>query len=270
MALFAAVQSILAASDPRAKLAAVHALHTAWRASTVTLDRDEPIDLLDQPARPDLPRLIPPQQVPKRGMGTPEGRAALLHALAHIEFNAIHLALDASVRFRAMPIDYYADWLGVAAEEAKHFGLLADSLERRGFHYGSFDAHNGLWEMAARTAGDSLARMALVPRIFEARGLDVTPGIIKRFTAIGDRDAVAILEIILADEIGHVAIGNRWYHWLCTVRGVDPDTTFAALARLHRAPRPHRPMNRPARLAGGFTAAELDQLDQLDQLDATP
>ena len=191
---------------------------------------------------------------------TTEGRAALLHAIAHIEFNAINLALDAVWRFAGMPRAFYADWLRVASEEALHFSLLREHLQSLGHDYGDFDAHDGLWTMAERTAGDVVARMALVPRTLEARGLDATPPLQAKLARAGDARAVAILDVILRDEIGHVAIGNRWYDWLCARDGIDPVAHYADLVRRHAAPRLRAPFNLEARRAAGFSAAELDAL----------
>ncbi|MBB5190287.1 uncharacterized ferritin-like protein (DUF455 family) [Silvimonas terrae] len=217
---------------------------------------------LSAPGRPEKPVLVMPRDVPKRGLGTPEGRAALLHALAHIEFNAVNLALDAIYRFRDMPLAYYEDWLKVAQEEAYHFTLLREYLQELGFDYGDFPAHNGLWEMALRTDHDVLIRMALVPRVLEARGLDVTPGIQARMRDVGDTRAMDILAIILRDEIGHVQIGNRWYRWCCVQRGVEPVAHFIDLYREYVTPF-GGPMNHPARIAAGFTQEELDLLASL-------
>ena len=183
----------------------------------------------------------------------------MVHAVAHIEFNAINLALDAAYRFRGMPTPFYADWLSVAQDEARHFGLLSARLRELGHRYGDFDAHNGLWEAAEKTAGSALARMALVPRVLEARGLDVTPGIIHRFSEIGDKDTAAVLQVILDEEVRHVAIGTQWYRWLCDRQGVDPAATFRRLLAEHNM-RIRPPLNRPARLAAGFEASELDAL----------
>ena len=212
------------------------------------------------PGRPARPPLVPHTQLKRRSANSAAGRAALLHAIAHIEFNAIDLALDAVWRFADMPADYYLDWLRVAREEAQHFCLLRDHLRSLGHDYGDFPAHNALWEMAEKTRGDVLARMALVPRTLEARGLDASPPIRAKLAAAGDQRAAEILDVILADEIGHVAIGNRWFHWLCERRGADPVSTFAMLATQYGAPRPRGPFNLPARRAAGFTEAELDAL----------
>ena len=210
------------------------------------------------PGRPQRPELVHPARVPQRGLGSAAGRAALIHAITHIEFNAINIALDAVCRFGGMPAAYYCDWMQVASEEALHFSLLAAHLQTLGNSYGDFPAHNGLWEMADLTRDDVLARMALVPRILEARGLDVTPAIRARLLNQGDVAAARILDIILRDEVGHVAIGNHWYRWLCTERDIDPMEVFGQLMIKHRAPAIRPPFNRPARLAGGFTVAELD------------
>jgi uncharacterized ferritin-like protein (DUF455 family) len=190
-------------------------------------------------------------------MGTPEGRAALIHALAHIEFNAINLALDAVWRFAGMPRDFYEDWLLVADEEAYHFSLLADHLKTLGHDYGDFTAHNALWDMAESTKDDVLARIALVPRTLEARGLDAAPPVRAKLAQAGDQAAAEILDIIMRDEVGHVLIGNRWFNWLCEQRQLDPVTTFAALCQRHRAPPLRGPFNLEARRAAGFSEEEM-------------
>ncbi|XUG01437.1 ferritin-like domain-containing protein [Bordetella pertussis] len=208
------------------------------------------------------PQLVPPSQVRQRSVQSPEGRAALLHALAHIEFNAINLALDAVWRYGGLPDAYYLDWLKVAREEAYHFDLLNRHLSGLGHAYGDFPAHNGLWEMAEKTRADLLARLALVPRTLEARGLDASPLIRDKLAAAGDADGAAILEIILRDEIGHVAIGNHWYKALCAQRGLDPVAQYAQLASRYGAPRLRGPFNLEARRAAGFDEDELRALLQ--------
>lgn len=231
-------------------------------AAGLVIDGGESIDAPPGlPGRPALPRLLPALKVPARSAFTPAGRAALLHAIAHIEFNAINLALDAVWRFAGLPEAFYRDWLQVAAEEALHFELMRTHLQSCGHDYGDFDAHDGLWTMAERTAGDVLARVALVPRTLEARGLDATPPLIAKFVRAGDLRAAEILAVILRDEVGHVAIGNRWYRWLCERDGVDPEAHYAVLAARHQAPRPRAPFNLEARRAAGFTEAELSALD---------
>jgi uncharacterized ferritin-like protein (DUF455 family) len=200
---------------------------------------------------------VHPREVPRRALGTVEGRAALLHAVAHIEFNAINLALDAVLRFPDLPEGYYSDWISVAQDEARHFLLLQERLRSLGYDYGDFTAHNGLWEAAEKTAHDVLVRMALVPRVLEARGLDVTPALIRRLRETGDTESVAALQVILEEEVRHVAIGTRWYRWLCQVRGLDPHPTFAGLlAEYNMRLRP--PFNRAARLAAGFEREEFE------------
>ena len=209
------------------------------------------------PGRPGRPRLVAPKSVPPRSPFTTEGRAGLLHAIAHIEFNAINLALDAAWRFAGLPEAYYRDWLRVASEEALHFKLLREHLQSLGADYGDFDAHDGLWLMVERTSGDVLARMALVPRTLEARGLDATPPLQAKLQRAGDLRAVEILDVILRDEIGHVAIGNHWYRWLCEREGFDPVALYPELAARYGAPRPRPPFNRSARKAAGFSDVEL-------------
>lgn len=215
------------------------------------------------PGRPARPELRHHTQVPQRSPFTPEGHAALIHAIAHIEFNAINLALDAIWRFGGMPAAFYEDWLQVAAEEAKHFLLLRDHLATLGHAYGDFPAHDGLWTMTDKTRHDIVARMALVPRTLEARGLDATPPIQAKLRRIGDAPGVAILDILLADEVGHVAIGNRWYAWLCAREGLSPLPHYRVLFRQYEAPRPKPPYNLQARREAGFTEDELAALGEL-------
>ena len=212
------------------------------------------------PGRPMRPLLVQPAQLKTRAVGTPEGRAGLIHALTHIEANAINLALDVVWRFAGMPDDFYRDWWRVAQEEALHFELLNSHLISMGFAYGDFPAHDGLWDMAERTKTDVLARLALVPRTLEARGLDATPAVRNRLVSVGDLAGAKILDIILRDEIGHVAIGNRWYRYLCEARQLDPIATYSGLAQRYQAPSLKGPFNLDARRAAGFTEAELSAL----------
>ena len=244
----------LSDADPASKVARVRAL------SPEVIDIQTVFSAPDVPGRPARPLLVAPSEVPRRNARSVEGRAALLHAIAHIEFNAINLALDAIVRFAGLPEAFHRDWLRVAQEEALHFTLLAEHLATLGFAYGEFPAHDGLWEMAKKTRHDVLARMALVPRTLEARGLDASPAIRDKLLAVGDPRAAEILEVILRDEIGHVAIGNRWYRQLCAERGLDPIVIYEQLAQAHGAPRLRGPFNFAAREAAGFTAEELTRL----------
>lgn len=256
-----ALQALLE-PDPQQKVLLAQSLWS--QAATLSIafhDRFEaPAGLPGCPARPELRSHL---DVPKRSPFTPQGLAALLHAVTHIEFNAINLALDAAWRFDGMPQAYYLDWLRVAAEEALHFSLLREHLQTLGYDYGDFPAHTGLWDMTDKTAGDVLARMALVPRTLEARGLDATPAMQAKLRRVGSPAAlraVAILDIILRDEIGHVAIGNHWYRHLCGQRQLDPVATYAELAARYEAPALRGPFNLAARRAAGFDEAELARL----------
>ena len=212
------------------------------------------------PGREQRPELVAPDRLSKRSVNTTEGRAALIHALAHIELNAIDLALDIVWRFPSMPDIFYRNWIGIAQEEAHHFTLLRTHLEGMGYAYGDFPAHNGLWEMAEKTKGDLLARLALVPRTLEARGLDASPLIRHKLQSVGDKKGSALLDLILRDEIGHVATGNRWYKWLCEVRGLEPVACYSELSRHYQAPKLRGPFNLEARRAAGFDEAELAAL----------
>jgi uncharacterized ferritin-like protein (DUF455 family) len=248
--------------DPQQKVLQAQSLWAQAATFSIAdqLQLEAPADLPGCPARPELRSHL---DLPKRSPFTAPGLAALLHSVTHIEFNAINLALDALWRFDGMPRAYYLDWLQVAAEEAQHFSLLRALLQSMGYDYGDFPAHTGLWDMTQRTAGDVLARMALVPRTLEARGLDATPAMQAKLRRVGTPDAlraVGILDIILRDEIGHVAIGNRWYRELCAQRQLDPLATYAELASAYQAPRLKGPFNLAARRAAGFDEAELDQL----------
>ena len=247
-------------ADPVRKAYAVQAL---WaQAPDLALDPDavltEPPGVPGRPARPVLVRA---DAVPTRSPFTPEGRAALLHAIAHIEKNAIDLALDAVWRFSGLPTAYYLDWLRVAAEESTHHLLVAEHLATLGHTYGDFEAHDGLWTMTWKTRGDFVARMALVPRTLEARGLDATPQIQAKLRRAGDLRAVEILDVILRDEVGHVAIGNHWYRWACAREGIDPVAHYRVLVAQYEAPRLRPPFNRAARLAAGFSDEELAFLE---------
>jgi uncharacterized ferritin-like protein (DUF455 family) len=259
------LESCLCASDPADKVACVHALYADWTAQRIDPEPAVERCSIDAPGRPARPELVPPQRVPRRRADTPTGRAALIHALAHIEFNAINLALDAAHRFADMPLAYYDDWLRVADEEASHFDLLSIHLATLGYTYGDFPAHAGLWDMALKTAHDPLVRMALVPRVLEARGLDATPLIVDKLKAANDTRMVEILGVIERDEIGHVAIGSRWFLWLCAARGLEPETTFRQLLVDYDAPPLKPPFNLAARRQAGFSETELAWLASASQ-----
>jgi uncharacterized ferritin-like protein (DUF455 family) len=255
--------SCLAAREPQSKTACVHALWQDWRAGRVEIAAGMAREAIDSPGRPERPCLVAPHAVPRRRADTEVGRAALIHALAHIEFNAVNLALDAAHRFAGMPPDYYDDWLRVADEEATHFELLRGHLASLGHDYGDFPAHNGLWEMALKTAHDPLVRMALVPRVLEARGLDATPLIADKLRRAGDLRAIEILGVVERDEIGHVAIGSRWFEWLCAERDLVPAETFRRLLAEYDASPLRPPFNLAARRRAGFSAEELAWLESL-------
>jgi uncharacterized ferritin-like protein (DUF455 family) len=252
-------QALLAATIPE-KLAATALLENAERTAVDANARGE--ELL-RPGRPDLPLLVPAKAVARRGLSTLAGRAALLHAIAHIEFNAINLACDAVQRFAGMPEAFYRDWASVAVDEARHFGLLQDRLAELGFRYGDFNAHDGLWDMAERTRGDCGMRMALVPRLLEARGLDVTPGMIDKLTQCGDHASVAVLQCILDEEIRHVAIGTHWFNYCCAQRGEDPERAFIAIVSAIGRGALRGPFNRQARRASGFSDYEMAEITRI-------
>ncbi|TBR39090.1 MULTISPECIES: ferritin-like domain-containing protein [Dyella] len=262
--LHQAARRCLEAADPAEKLRLTHEAWQQWLAGELTPSASSPPPSpMGAPGRPALPRLVPQRQVPHRGLGTEEGRAALVHAVAHIEFNAINLAWDAVYRFRDMPLAYYHDWASCAHDEARHFAMLSKRLADMGHAYGDFDAHNGLWEMAEKTAHHDTARMALVPRVLEARGLDVTPGMIERLLSVGDQATVAVLEVILREEVAHVAAGTRWFRHCCQRDGVDPRQTFLDLLQTYMGRTLRGPFNRPARLEAGFDEQELDRLTEM-------
>lgn len=257
---FETLKSCLAVNDPHEKCSAVLAFAGAVDNQDPLWDPEYPLLAIAAPGRPDRPELIPPARVPRRRLGSAEGRAALVHAIAHIEFNAINLALDAAYRFRDMPRQYQFEWLSVAADEARHFRLLASRLQDMGHAYGDFPAHNGLWEMAEKTAESCLKRMALVPRVLEARGLDVTPGMIQRLSGVGDHETVAALEVILVEEVRHVEIGTRWFRHCCAEQGLEPMETFLDLLQAHYGGLPRGPFNLEARYQAGFTEEEMKAL----------
>lgn len=206
------------------------------------------------PSRPDKPELLSPRDVPRRRPGTPEGRIALLHAVAHIELNAVDLHWDIIARFShiKMPIGYYDDWVKSADEESKHFNLMCDCLEAEGSFYGALPAHAGMWRAAEDTADDFMGRLAVVPMVLEARGLDVTPGMIKVFKQAKANQAVEALEIIYAEEVHHVAYGSKWFHYLCGRDELDPTPTFHALVRKYFHGNLKPPFNEEKRAEAGI------------------
>ncbi len=255
----------LASPFPSIKIELTRALHDQCQSGElVALDAQDLLNPPNElPGRPAKPLLRAHLDVPQRSIHTPQGLAALVHSVCHIEFNAINLALDAVWRFPSMPAAYYFDWIKVAAEEAHHFSLLRAHLQHMGHDYGDFVAHTGLWDMTERTSSDIVARMALVPRLLEARGLDATPPMQAKLRKVATPDAlrtIEILDIILRDEVGHVRIGNHWYRWLCERDSLDPVAHFRALCELHAAPRIRAPINEEARRLAGFTHQEITDL----------
>ena len=241
---------VLTEADPQEKARKARSFRRAVLNSTAQPSREPPA----RPSRPERPELVSPKELRRRRLGSAEGRAALLHAIAHIELNAVNLALDVAARYWDidMPDAFYREWIGVADDEAKHFLLLNDRLQALDGAYGDLPAHNGLWESAIATKGDILARLAVVPMVLEARGLDVTPMMIEKFTKVGDLETVSALNIIYEDEIGHVAVGRRWFEHVADVRGLDHETTWHDLVRQHFQGQVKRPFNKPARSEAGM------------------
>ena len=248
--------SLLTLSDPERKAHEVSTLDMSGLLGAELLISEIP----GIPGRLHRPELVSHKHIKLGALTTRQGHAALVHSIVHIEKNAIDLALDICWRFADMPETFYRDWLQVAREEAYHFTLLREHLMTLGFDYGDFQAHNGLWEMAERTRHDLLARVALVPRTLEARGLDASPAVKTKLVSIGDHLGAEILDIILRDEIGHVAVGNHWYGWLCEQRGLEPISTFESLRLSYKAPKLKGPFNLVARRAAGFKEEELAAL----------
>ncbi len=257
---FGAVLDCIMQTDPGSKCESTGLLAQLLSQEALGLSENRPVKAIETPGRPDHPELVDPSKVPRRRLGGSSGRAALVHAIAHIEFNAINLALDAAYRFRGMPLQYYDDWISVAVDEARHFSMLQTRLRQMGQEYGDFPAHNGLWEMAVKTADSCLVRMALVPRVLEARGLDVTPGMMKRLLAAGDEQTVSVLEVILEEEVRHVEIGTRWFRYCCEQQGKEPLSTFLALLEENYSGTLRGPFNLEARYQAGFTKEEMAAL----------
>ncbi len=239
--------------------------HQAWQTlqnGQLSLLSEQPVLPIEQVTFPDRPILLPPRDMPKRKFGSTEGIAAFFHAITHVEFIAIYLAWDMLYRFRGLPDQFYQDWLRVADEEAQHFELLSKHLQTMQVNYGDLPAHNGLWDHATDTAEDLLARLAMVPRCMEARGLDVTPAVITKFTHLGDDASVALLKRILTDEVGHVERGSYWFKWVCEQQGLEPEAKYRQLIKqYYKGGKPKGPFNREMRIIAGFSNAELDWLE---------
>ncbi len=239
--------------------------HQAWLAlqedqlSFISVKAVEPIARV---TFPKTPLLLPPREMPKRKIGSAEGVAAFFHAIAHVEFVAIYLAWDIIYRFRGLPDQFYKDWLKVADEEAQHFELIRSHLQIMQINYGDLPAHNGLWDHAKDTSDNLLARVAMVPRCMEARGLDVTPAIIEKFKRQGDNASVALLNRILTDEVGHVERGSYWFKFFCKQQNIEPEAKYQALIKqYYLGGKPKGPFNREMRIIAGFSHAELDWLE---------
>ena len=260
--LYDVAAQCLSTCDPDNKCRQTHALLLGFDELPRSTDSDGFKPPLIEPGRPQRIELVAPRFLKRRRLGTREGKAALIHALTHIEFNAINLALDAVYRFRDMPDAFYHDWIRIADEEASHFLLLRNHLRYLGYDYGDFPAHDGLWDMAVRTAADVEARMALVPRCLEARGLDVTPGIREKLFNAGDHAAAAILDCILRDEIGHVSVGDRWFKFICRQRQTEPESRFCHLLEEYFIGDIKGPYHVMARRQAGFSDSEIEYLQQ--------
>ncbi|MEL7105350.1 MAG: ferritin-like domain-containing protein [Pseudomonadota bacterium] len=247
---------VLTTADGRAKTALSRAHAAAWQAARAegTAIEVGTASPPGSPARPGRPELLSPRDVPKRKPGSPEGRVALLHAVAHIELNAVDLHWDIIARFAhvPMPMGFYDDWVKAADEESKHFNLMCDCLEALGSHYGALPAHAGMWRAADDTRGDILGRLAVVPMVLEARGLDVTPGMIEVFRKAGDTAAVAALETIYSEEVAHVAYGSKWFHFLCGRDDLDPQPVFHDLVRRYFKGGLKPPFNEEKRAEAGI------------------
>ena len=231
------------------------------QSSIIKFDHDAVSQPIPCPGLPQNLSLVAPRQLKRRSIKSQFGRNTLMHAIAHIEFNAINLALDAAYRFKQQPLEYYQDWISVAADEARHFCLIRDYLQKNGCDYGDYPAHNGLWEMAVKTDDDIVARMALVPRVLEARGLDVTPAMIERLRNVNDQAAIDILNVIYQDEIGHVKIGSDWFNYQCKLHKLEPRQTFKDMVEQHFHGELKGPFNIAARLQAGFDEVELTNLE---------
>jgi len=249
----AAVRAVLSTADPRGKVMAARAAARDWRAGR--LDHRFDVAMPDRPARPARPELLPPSRMPKRGkIGSDRSRVAMLHAIAHIEFVAIDLAFDLIGRFGTeFPPAFTDDWMRVGAEESLHFAIIDRRLRSLGHAYGDLPAHDGLWQAAEATAGDALARLAVVPMVLEARGLDVTPGMIARFEAAGDPASARLLGRIMRDEIHHVGVGVRWFKAACAVQRFEPQGHWKCLVTQHFQGMIKPPFNDSARATAGLT-----------------
>ena len=259
--LYEEAKSCFLSANPDDKIALTYQACAAWQANKLSWKDGDLVEQLNEPGRLAKPDIVMPREIGKRKLNKEEGRAALIHALAHIELTAVNLAWDSVYRYRDMPKDYYQDWVVCAQEEAEHFTLLRDRLREMGYDYGSFPVHNELWKMAITTADDLMDRMGIVHRVFEARALDVIPATLKKFQDNNDSNMVKVLTQICNEVVGHVSSGTRWFHYRCQQAQLDPDSTFFSLIEKYMKQPLNGPFNREARLACGFSQNELDYLD---------
>lgn len=263
--IFEFAEACLYHNDVDEKLALTHQAMQLARKGRLQLASSKPVLPISGVKFPERPVLLPPKQMPKRNLNTPEGVAAFFHAIGHVEFVAIYLAWDLLYRFRGLPEPFYCDWLRVADEEAQHFALIREHLRLMGVDYGDLPAHGGLWEHATDTAEHLLARLALVPRCMEARGLDVTPALIEKFRQLNHQESVAVLTRILTDEIGHVQLGSTWFKFVCREQCLDSETEYRRLLeRYYKGGKPKGPFNRALRYKAGFSETEVDWLEAGD------
>lgn len=261
--VFDYAEACLHCADINNQLTLTHQASRLMTEGSLTFETGLPVRPIADVVFPDRPILMLPRAMPQRKLTTPEGVAAFFHAIAHVEFIAIYLAWDILYRFRGLPLAFYQDWLKVADEEARHFALIRNRMRTLGIDYGDLPAHGGLWEHATDTADDLLARLALVPRCMEARGLDVTPALIEKFKDLEDASSVAVLTRILTDEVGHVEIGSRWFKYACGRQGLNFEDHYRELVtRYFKGGKPRGPFNRELRIIAGFSNAELDWLEQ--------
>jgi len=260
--LFEFAEACLHNVDIDEKLALTHQARQLLEDGELSLTSDQPVQPVELVKFPDKPELLAPRNMPKRKLRKAEGAVAFFHAIAHIEFVAIYLAWDILYRFRGLPDQFYQDWLCIADEEAQHFELIRKHLNSMGSDYGDLPAHSGLWDYAGNTADHLLARLALIPRCMEARGLDVTPALIDKFSALGDEAGVALLTRILTDEVGHVERGSYWFKTICEQQGFEPDAKYRELIEeYYLGGKPKGPFNREMRIIAGFSNDELDWLE---------
>ncbi len=260
--VFEFAEAFFQLTDVDEKLALTHQVWQAHIAGELTFTSDRSVLPIEQVTFPERPELLAPRQMPRRKLTTPAGVAAFFHAIAHVEFVAIYLAWDILYRFRGLPEQFYLDWLRVADEEAQHFALIRTHLRVMQLDYGDLPAHSGLWDHAKDTAEDLSGRLAMVPRCMEARGLDVTPALIEKFSILGDDASVAILERILTDEVGHVELGSYWFKFVCQQRGFEPEAKYRELIdQYYVGGKPKGPFNRELRKVAGFSDAEIDWLE---------